>query len=481
MSFTFRKFPLFLLFVFIAIIIAGPRIAAQNVISAPGGEGGTVVIGKVVISGNKITRPRIILRELRFKEGDTISASSLPSLLKTSRDNVFNTSLFNFVTLDTLRDPPGSKKLDVNIHVIERWYIWPWPIFEISDRNFNAWLETTDFSRLTYGVDLTFFNMRGRNETLKFPLHFGYNQRYGLDYEIPYINRKQTIGISFGGEYAANHELVVETVKNKPVYFKDPKEYPKALLSGFLEMDLRPNFYAHHSFVVSYNQYHFSEFLLDSVKDFSKGIRNVISYFSFYYQYKNDHRDIKFYPLKGLYFDAEFDQNGFFGDPVSETYVKTNFRKYWQLARKWYFASGLTVKITLSKDPPYFMQRGLGYGREFVRGYEYYIIDGRNFLMLKNNLKFAIIPQRVAVLKFLKTKKFNTIPFALYMNVLLDGGYVYNDVVHPEKQNDLQNSLLVGYGVGFDLTTYYDIVIRTELTMNGRGEPGVYLHFMAPF
>ncbi len=444
-----------------------------------------LLIHKIEIRGNKLTRPRIILRELRFQEGDTVQLSELPQLLKTSRENVFNTGLFNFVTLDTVRSPVSSQGIDLTIHVIERWYIWPWPFFEISDRNFNSWLETTDFSRLTYGVDVAFFNMRGRNETLKIPIHLGFNQKYGLNYQIPYVNRKQTIGFSFGGDYERNHEVIVACSKNKPVYFKDPGLYPREKFYGFLELEIRPSFYAHHSIMVSWNQYHFSDTLLmvaDSMLKpfytYSVNKQQVVSYFSFDYQYKNDRRDVKFYPLKGFYFDAELVQNGFPGADVNELYVKSNLRKYWQLSKRWYLASGVLAKVTLSPDPPYFMQRGLGFGREFVRGYEYYVIDGRNFVVAKNNLKFAILPQRVAMLGFLKSKKFNTVPYALYMNVLFDAGYVYNSYVQP--QNDLQNSLLVGYGVGLDFTTYYDIVLRAELTMNGKGEPGIYLHFMAP-
>jgi hypothetical protein len=57
---------------------------------------------------------------------------------------------------------------------------------------------------------------------------------------------------------------------------------------------------------------------------------------------------------------------------------------------------------------------------------------------------------------------------------------VYNRDEHANRYNDLQNSLLVGYGAGFDFTTYYDVVVRLEFSMNGMGIPGIYLHFMAP-
>ena len=138
------------------------------------------------------------------------------------------------------------------------------------------------------------------------------------------------------------------------------------------------------------------------------------------------------------------------------------------------------MKFSLPADQPYFLQRGLGYGRDFVRGYEYYIIDGQQFFIFKNNIKFAILPQRVAVTDILKSIKFNTIPYALYINVYADFGYVYNRSKPQNEQNNLQNQLLAGCGAGLDFTTYYDIVIRLEYSVNREGTPGLYLHFIAP-
>jgi hypothetical protein len=126
------------------------------------------------------------------------------------------------------------------------------------------------------------------------------------------------------------------------------------------------------------------------------------------------------------------------------------------------------------------MQQGLGYGREYVRGYEYYVVDGRDFLLWKNNFKFAIIPARVFGIDFLRSPKFNKVPFALYLNVFGDLGYVLYDGDYPDPSNDLRNSLLLGCGVGLDLATYYDIVIRLEASVNRDGMPGIYLHFTAP-
>jgi hypothetical protein len=44
--------------------------------------------------------------------------------------------------------------------------------------------------------------------------------------------------------------------------------------------------------------------------------------------------------------------------------------------------------------------------------------------------------------------------------------------------NPLANDLLVGYGLGIDLVTYYDWVIRFEYSFNKKGESGFFIHFM---
>jgi hypothetical protein len=209
----------------------------------------------------------------------------------------------------------------------------------------------------------------------------------------------------------------------------------------------------------------------------------VQQFVSFSYFYKNDHRDVQYYPLKGYYLDIELNHSVPYATAYN-SFMKTNLRVYGQLYNRWYWASGFTGKLSFEKEQPYYLQRGLGYGGDYVRGYEYYVVDGQHFALLKNNLKFALIPQRVAQLGFIRSAKFNTIPLALYMNAFVDLGYVYHYQVSASNGfstgNTLENSLLIGYGMGLDFTTYYDIVVRLEGSMNRWLKPGVYLHFIAP-
>ncbi|MCX6306707.1 MAG: hypothetical protein NT040_17210 [Bacteroidetes bacterium] len=476
----------FLLILFIscfAIVlnVQGTCAPGQDNPVAPGINPDTVIIHKIYISGNSVTKKGIILRELSFSEQDTLPVSLFSALLLSSKQNIFNTRLFNFVSVDTSCNPEHTM-VDVRIALVERWYIWPIPYLEISDRNFNVWWETRDLRRLTYGIDFTFFNVRGRNETLKIMTHFGYNQKYGFTYKIPYVNKKETIGIGFGAALELNHELSVFTRNNEPFFIRSNSVYLKKLIGAYADCSLRPDFFSTHTFRLAYAHYNFDS-TIRKIPGYVVREKNVQQFISFTYLYKNDHRDVQYYPLKGYCLDIEVNHSVPYKTAYN-SYVRTNLRVYSQLYNKWYWASGFTGKLSFEKVQPYYLQRGLGYLRDYVRGYEYYVVDGQHFVLLKNNIKFALIPQRVEKLGFIKTTKFNTIPLALYMNAFVDMGYVWHYAqpvpANTDMGNTLQNTFLAGCGLGLDFTTYYDVVIRIEGAMNRMGNPGIYLHFIAP-
>ena len=208
-----------------------------------------VIIRKISMKGNKVTKERIIQRELLFKEKDTIPVEELQNTLQQSRKNLINTSLFNFVTLDSIPVEGTTNQIDINIEFVERWYIWPVPILEFADRNFNEWLKKKDWSRLNYGLFLTWNNFRGRREKLILFTRFGYDQKYELAYVIPYINRKQTWGMGFAGGLSQNHEIAYNSYDsvydpeegkmkmegNKEFYYKSETEYPKKEIFAYIE------------------------------------------------------------------------------------------------------------------------------------------------------------------------------------------------------------------------------------------------------
>ncbi|MBE0648432.1 MAG: hypothetical protein IH596_11675 [Bacteroidales bacterium] len=438
-----------------------------------------VIIQRITLEGNKITRPNIILRELRFAAGDTLTEATLPEILLKSRENVFNTSLFNVVKMDTTHLSSDPIRLDVRVRVIERWYIWPIPYIEFPNKNINAWLQEVDFRRLTYGINFKFFNARGRNETLTLLLHFGFNQLYGFTYQTPYINKKQTWGFGFGGGYSRNRSLITGTAGNKSNYLDTSNGSLQQRAYGFVEGYFRPDLYSYHTFAVGYDYFHFSDTLLN-VPGYLTDSVNDQSFVTLYYKFKLDHRDVRYYPLKGFYLDLELTKQGIFDGPVDIFAVQSTFRKYWTFTERWFLAAGATAKWSWPGEQPFFLQHGVGYGRDFIRGFEYYSINGSWFGLVKSNVKFALVKPRTLTLPFIKTPKFGVVPYGIYLNLFIDAGYVNNSVPLVKQDNPLVNTFLLGYGISLDLVTYYDIVLDLNFAMNSLGKPGFYIHFVAP-
>ena len=441
---------------------------------------GKWVVRSVNLEGYKQTKPSIILRELTFRTGDTLDLDRLDSEIRKTRENLTNTSLFTVVNIDTLGGSGDPRPLDVTVRVIERWYIWPIPYLEFPEQNLNVWLRDPKFSHLTVGVNLAFNNARGRNETLILLMYFGYNMKFGFTYEIPYVNRKKTWGVGFGADASLNHTLIVSVEDHGNVYAHLDDQFLQQRYGAFVEVYHRPAWYLYQTLNVSYTHYFFADTLRQVEGFFPQNTSLEQYFFSWTYKLKFDRRDDKSYPLKGYYADLILVQNGIPGGSPNRFAVQSSARGYWKLAHRWYAAAGITGMASLPDLQPFYLQTGVGYGRDFLRGYDSQLIPGQHFLTSKNNIKFALVPQRVVNLPFISSKKFSVVPCALYLGLFADMGYVWNSDEVQSMNNTLTNSYLLGTGLELDFSTYYDIVIGAGVSYNIQGKPGAFIHLMAP-
>jgi outer membrane protein assembly factor BamA len=437
-----------------------------------------IVIGNVSIIGNKITKEHIITRELTFKKGDTLTSSDFEAQRKHSEENLMNTSLFNSVHIGKIVNPDSS--VEVMILLTERWYLFPLPVFDIVERNFNVWWQTKDFSRVVYGANVTRYNFRGRNETIGAAIQLGYTQRISFAYTIPYINKGQRSGLRFGFSYSRNHQTPVETFYNKLDYYKDETGYPRRQTLGAVEYTYRKGLYVTHYASTSYLRSEIADSVALFNPDFFGNRKTSQQLISLRYLYKCEHRDFVTYPLRGYEYDIELVKNGlsFINNDVDFAFVTATVRKYWGLGGRWFFSSGFRGKVSDNNFQPYYNTGALGYGRDYVRGYEYYVIDGQKFALIKTNLKFALIRKHEIHAGFIPLEKFATIPYAFYLNLYGDAAYAEDKQF--QKYNPLTNSWLYGGGMGIDFVTYYDLVFRFEYSVNRLGESGFFIHFASP-
>jgi outer membrane protein assembly factor BamA len=437
-------------------------------------------IENVIVTGNTKTQKKIILRELTFRVGDKVTINELNAMQTRSQQNLINTSLFVFVTIghDLI-----DEKISVHIDVKERWYIWPQPIFEIQDRNFNTWWKTKDMFRVNYGMYVTFENMFGLNQMLTLKFRQGYTENYGFSYRIPFLNKKQTIGMSAAYLFSRNNEIAYSTYGNQLKFFRSRDSYVRSEHEGKIGLTMRNGLYNKHVLELQFRESKVADTITALNPFYYSNEKNKIQYFSVLYNFKHDYRDNKIYPLKGYvaYFSFLKDGLGLLKhEDVDNSSLFMGISRYWNFLPRVYWANHLRARYSLARTPFYYFNRALGYGTDLVRGYEYYVVDGQSFALFKTNIRYQLVKPAVYHAKWAKRfDKFNKIPYAVYLGVYGDAAWV-EDKAH-QANNPLTNSLLIGAGVGLDFVTYYDYVLRVEFSVNQMQQKGVYLHLSAPF
>ncbi len=89
-------------FTAILFIIFLHSICVAQIISSSGLDSSRKLhLQNIIIKGNKKTKDYIILREMTLKEGDYVFTSNLNFVLEKSKEFIYNTTLFEKVTLDT--------------------------------------------------------------------------------------------------------------------------------------------------------------------------------------------------------------------------------------------------------------------------------------------------------------------------------------------------------------------------------------------
>lgn len=434
-------------------------------------------IKEILIIGNKKTKSNIILRELTFCKNERIK--NLDSVIVKCKENLMNTGLFNFVEINYICE--DSTLTLIYIKVTERWYLWPMPIFEIADRNLSEWAQKKDISRTNYGFYLRQENFRGRDQILQVQFIYGYTHRIGLSYTIPYLNRKQNIGLSAGLFVTQNHEIAYDINNDKLQFYKNENLYVRKDFSSYVILKKRKGIYNYFTTGLEYRKNRTIDSVLILNPSFFVNSSTSQQTLTFSWGYRHDKRDYQTYALKGDYFEFDVIKSGFvlLKNEPNIMAISAGYRKYFKLNNHFNFSSMVKARLTQISKAPFSNQRAMGYGQDYLRGYDFYVLNGQNYFLLKSQFKYTLMKKRIYKTSVLKSEKFNEIPIAMYFNFFADAGYVQDK--YYNKYNNLSNQFQYAYGIGYDYVTYYDLVFRFEYTFNKLHESGLFFRVGAAF
>jgi hypothetical protein len=322
--------------------------------------------------------------------------------------------------------------------------------------------------------------MRGRNETLRLQGQLGYTKRFKISYEFPYIDRKQQFGLRLLFDYKQNKNTFYTTEYNKLV-FLDNDKWLKEQYIGDISTTYRKNFYTTHQLGASFYNTVVNDTILElNPNYFGEGIKQQ-RFFSIYYSFVLDKRDISAYPLSGSYLLGSIGKNGLgVWDDVNNIQLSALYYKYVDLGKHFYLSGNVGAQLLTPTNQPYNIYNRLGIGRFILRGYELYVIEGPLFIQNQWTFRKLLLKIEKNLSSTVPIQQLSRFYLAIYAKTYFDLGYVdgYPENILNERLTD---QLLYSGGLGLDLVTIYDIVLRFDYSFNKQGESGFVFGFRTNF
>ncbi|MFZ4542841.1 MAG: BamA/TamA family outer membrane protein [Saprospiraceae bacterium] len=441
-------------------------------------------IDKITIKGYNKTKLKTIQRELDFKVGDSILIAALPQRFQRNTQMLINSTLFSSAEFSVGKVDSLNHSGEIVVELVERWYLNPFGWLSVADRNFNVWFfeKNRDLRRLNFQVGLNWNNFLGHRDLLRLSTDFGFGTKYEINYSIPGVNKRKTIGFYFNALYSSNKEVWYTTRRDSLQFYRDdekPQIYRTRFKGGFT---YRPWYRTTYSFHMSYFQNRVDDIISKDLNpDFFLNARSTQEYFSLNFRVLKDLRDSRYYPRKGSFFALNIQKDGVFSrkEDVQALFVVFQVAKYIELYKDRIDYEGvIKTRFELTqKAQPYFNNRALGYGNDYLRGYEYYVIDGPNFGFLKNSVRFDIWQKNIDFGDFVPAS-FRKLPTHIWLCLNSDFGWVQNARINTE--NTFPGRLLWGKGVGVNFLFYNANFIQFEISQNHLKKWGWYLHYVVP-
>lgn len=429
-----------------------------------------IILRHIAISGKTHTKPSVILRELSVRPGDTLRAFDLDNIAKINTDRLYSLSIFNEVTI-SWKHLAKADSLDMQIFVSDRFPVMPGGDVEFADRNFNVWWKEQHLNlrRVNLGLTLTDNNFRGNLENLSLIGQIGYTPKIGISYSRPYVDKRQRQGFGLSFFALQNREIAYNTVRNKLAFYRSDTGNMLRRTDASLWYTYRPGYALTHQLQFTWQHYWISSAAAALNPEYLGDSRKEVDNFWLQYRIEWNRVDNWNYPLTGKRMIGVLDEKLLLPQHQFQSAVYLQMDHYFNPLPKWYAAFIFRGRVSFPAIQPYIFRQNLGYNFDYIRGFEYYVIDGSAFALGRVDLKRCLIDYRLK----LPVRYFEEIPFRLYAKVYGDMGISYNKM--PED-DFLNNRLLCSAGLGFDIVTLYDIKLRIEYTFNNLGQNGLFLH-----
>jgi outer membrane protein assembly factor BamA len=434
-----------------------------------------VKIEDISIIGNNHTKPIVVYKELDFKVGDSLDLFKIAKIFDENEKRLLSIGLFNLCKMNLKSLDSDKNTANIEINVKEGWYIYPAPIFELADRSFNVWVKemNCNFARVNYGGRLDHLNLTGHRDKLKLKVQTGYTTKYELNYGLPYLFNSW--GLSFNSSYAQNKEIGYINEGNKVLFKKlaDERVLLRRLRIG-MELSNRFNVFGTQYLNLQYHNNRIDDVVNKELNpNYFPNRGNYIQYLSLEYYYKYNKTVFPIYPEGGYAYALYAKKDGLGFGNYNQFSVGGEYEAYKKITKRIILGGKIKINSFLGKsDIPYSNNSALGYGRDALRGYELYVMDGKSYGWYKSSARILFLDRKYSIDDYVPLKAFNVIPIRMYLKLTNEGGYAYEPLYI--NTNTLNNKFIHGGGPGLDIILYNNALISLEYNFNILGQKSFY-------
>ncbi len=396
-------------------------------------------IDSVQIQGNEDTKDFVILREMTLQFDSLITHKAV----EYNKNRIFSLGLFNKVEMEV--EPISGTRAILHVTVHEKWFIYPYPIFGLRDR---------DWSKIYYGLGLVHFNFRGRNEKLFASLAFGADPWISLAYRNPFLDES---GKNFlEGRFSYNK------VKNRSLALQeqfgdfDEEQYNVSATYG-------KRYGIEHTawLTLGYRSVFIPQSSANGATHTGRDDNFVQSTIGYVY----DSRDLSEYPSMGSLISVGITKFGFFSKTIDFTHFNLDFRKYIPITSDLVVTGKAFSVLSSGGEVPSYEHVYFGYG-DRIRGHYREVTEGEDLLGASTELHYTLYGPKYFRVGLLP-KEFSIWRFGVTAAAFADVGAIWH---RSETIN--WSHLPSGYGVGLHFLMPFNIVLRTEYAWNefGKGE-----------
>jgi outer membrane protein assembly factor BamA len=410
-----------------------------------------LVVKDVVISGNKITKDEIILREMNLKPGSKFTLKNYEHDV----NSIYNLGLF--MKVDIIPLPATGKYVVLNVDVQERWYFFPLP---------SGGIEGGDWKKIWLGLNLRWENFRGRNEVIGLSFRVFYNPSINFHYSIPWIGKNLHLFTSINVGFSRIRNQSLEALGKPPgseSIGTDEANFDNNRFNGMLTVGkfIKDRFSVFTD--IGYNYLRVTQnapgrTLSPTGKD---------KYITLGLGVQYDTRNILEYTTAGFYIKTGIKKFGFVDSDVNYSRFQLDSRVFIpvNITREYFITLGtrLYSSIAVGGTVPIYNHEYLGYSEQYVRGWQSYTYEGENALTMFNEIRIPIIKPRyikaekIPLLKYVPIINRMDLKHGLFFTVFYDVGAVY------EKNQMLRDvKFRSGTGIGLNFILPFGYILRTE-------------------